>query len=290
MNAREMLYSSIRASGHDPEKMRIGTAKEAHTAVEAVEAPVVLETVEIAPVAPPASPLVREMTATEIAEQFYQLAKSDKSYLERLAHRFDHAYPFAKAIEIKACPLLKAASIEIALSDAGAPKQTKRERAERETMRFTGRIQICAGTNQQISKPDWQGQLAFRNADRATKDIVKLRRQKNFNDSFADMAQAIIDHMGKDTLYGFMRADTKEMGSPHVDGFLFLADKNELAAHKPNITIIALDEKGRTKIDLPPFDTKTNNGGALGGAFVMQCRASKTKRDWATGLIESERA
>lgn len=258
----------------------------------ALEEPRTLERVRTLREAQASAPAT--LKGNDLFAAFVELARNDPTYLERLAHAFEWKAPFAKAKPVKACPLLKANSIEITLGDNGPPKPSKakdgRERPEREPFRFSGTIKINTGSNLVLSAPDWTGRIEFRSGVRAKHDAKRFNKEGTFTADFRDMIdQAVNDFATTDMMFGFLRADTEGDGSPSVSGFLFVASKEALIKRDPAMIVFALDPKGTSKAKLPPFDTKTNKGNRLGHGFHLQCRASVTARDWATGLFKFER-
>lgn len=232
-----------------------------------------------------------KLTGNALFEAFVKYAKAEPQVLERLAHRFEWKTPFAKAKPVPPCPLLKATGIEFSVNDNGKPKTTARDRPEREAMRYRGNLKLFVGSNKQTSNPDWVGWLEWRNGARAKEDTRKHVREGNFTQAFADMITGAVDNIPGDNLFGFVRADgrAQEAGSPHVSGFVFVADRAGMEALNPSVTIYALDDKGAVKIELPRLDTRTSKGNPLGGKMVLQCRASRTAWDWATGTYEFAR-
>jgi len=226
----------------------------------------------------------RERSANEIYTDFVRLVEQDPIYLERLAAHYKHAYPFAKAKKVEAFPFKTAASFEIALSDKGKPKRVKRDRLERETMRFSGTIKVCTKSNRQLSEPDWRGTIEFRNGVRAKADARRNQKEGNYSAAFVEMIDKTVDALaGSDAMFGFLRAGTEHAGKPSVDGYLFVASYSGLEARSPDMSILSLVGDQQLVCHLPRFSTTTSNGNPLGASFVMQCRATRDQRDWSTG-------
>lgn len=235
-------------------------------------------------------PTVREMTALEIENAYIELSKQNPAILERLAIAHNFAKPFAQPKRISPFPFHKASSIELSLSDK-TPKQSTakkaRVRPDREAMRFSGRINVCTGTNMTVSNPDWAGTVEFRSASRAVKDAQKACREGNFKQPFVDWMTELAAGVDDDVLFGFMRFDAREHGGgkPHVDNVLLVSRHSEMETYNPSVIILTCDNAGLSKMALPGFSTRTSKNNPL-GTFAMQCRATREMRDWSTGLFE----
>jgi len=230
----------------------------------------------------------------QIYREFIEVAKSDPLYLERLAHAFNYKAPFRKAEPLKPMPFQNATTIEIAIGDRGPAKKTKRERIERQALRFSATIQVCTSAQTQISKAGWSGLIDFRSPARARIDADRFLRQKSITQAYRDfIEEACIAAQNNDYMIGFLKSKTNDSGTPFTDRQIIFVDRTGLENHKLDQAILIMqDEKGTMVILLPRFDAKTSTGKPL-NKFVLQCRAIRQnldgKRDWATGEFELKR-
>ncbi|WP_157220609.1 hypothetical protein [Flavisphingomonas formosensis] len=233
-------------------------------------------------------------SSEQIYREFVEMAKSDPIYLERLAHAFDYQAPFRKAEPLRPMPFATATTIEIAIADRGPPKKTKRERIERQSLRFSATIQVCTSAQTQISKAGWSGLVDFRSPKRARLDADRFLRQKSITQAYRDfIEEACIAAQNNDYMIGFLKSKTNDSGTPFTDRQIIFADRSGLENHKLDQAILMMqDQKGTAVILLPRFDEKTSTGKPL-NKFVLQCRAIRQnldgKQDWATGEFELKR-